>query len=399
MSEIIHSQLDQHLKGIGSDTQLPVGLIHGQEMLVEQALERLVNHLLAEGERDMCCEVVEGFAENLPDALERMNTFALLAGPKIVVFKEAELTEQSDYIRTLNDAIGKGFPARHHLIITTSAKVPKNLKLYKTIRDHGLIVDCHVPLGARRADKVAQQNILRQTLETLLARSGKHLAGGLFDKLCRLTGFDLRTFTQNVEKLITYTGQRQEITGQDIEHVLRSTKSDPVYEFTNAVADRNGAQALQLMNNLLRDKWHPLQILSALANQIRKLLMAKDFTQSDSGRIWSPGISYHQFQQQVMPIIQAHDDQIQQRIEQWQASQAANTSSALKKSATEMRIAQNPRNPYPVYQTFVKSDRFTRRSLVAALFRLNQADLTLKSSGQDAALVLKSLVLEICGDK
>jgi DNA polymerase-3 subunit delta len=477
MSEINHSQLDQHLQGNGSDDQPPVGLIHGQEMLVEQALERLVNHLLVAEQRDLCCEMVEGFVENLADALERVNTFALLAGTKIVVFKEAKLfearsgqqqlldkiarafetgdvlqasrlffslchrleidprsagkgrsgkpelaelieligktglkqlvqyglernwsaTEQSDSIRTLNEAINKGFPPRHHLIITTSAKVPKNLKLYKTIRDHGIIVDCHVPLGGRRADKVAQQNVLQHTLETLLAKSGKQLAGGLFDKLCRLTGFDLRTFTQNVEKLIAYTGQRQEITGQDIDHVLRSTKSDPVYEFTNAVADRNGAQALQLMNALLRDKWHPLQILSALANQIRKLLMAKDFAQSESGRIWSSGISYHQFQHQVLPMIQAHDDQIQRRIEQWQASNDAKTLSGVKKSAAEMRIAPNPKNPYPVYQTFVKSERFTHRSLVAALVRLNQADLMLKSSGRDAALVLKSLVLEICG--
>lgn len=478
MSDINYSQVDQHLRGNGSEERLPVGLIHGQEMLVEQALECLVDHLLKGEPRDLCCEVVEGVAENIPDALERMNTFALLAGPKIVVFKEAKLfdtrggqqqsldkiaraydtgdvekasrlffslcrrleidprsagkgrsgkaelaelieligktgltqlaqyglernwsaTEQSDYIRALNEAINKGFPPRHHLIITTNAKVPKNLKLYKTIRDHGLIVDCHVPLGGRRADKVAQQNVLQQTLDTLLAQSGKQLSGGSFDKLCRLTGFDLRTFTQNIEKLIAYTGQRREITGKDIDHVLRSTKSDPVYEFTNAVADRNGTQALQLMNALLRDKWHPLQILSALANQIRKLLMAKDFTQSESGRIWSPGISYHQFQHQVLPMIQAHDDLIQQRIEQWYVSNAAKTSSAVKKGAAEMRIAANPRNPYPVYQTFVKSDRFTRHSLVTALFRLNQADLTLKSSGRDAALVLKSLVLEICDD-
>jgi DNA polymerase-3 subunit delta len=399
MSEINHSQLEQYLKGIGSDDQPPVGLIHGQEMLVEQSLERLMNHLLSAEQRDMCCEVVEGAAENLPDALERMNTFALLAGPKIIIFKNAELTEQGDYIRTLYEAIDKGFPPGHHLMITTSVKVPKNSKLYKTIRDHGLIVDCHVPLGGRRSDKLAQQNVLQQTLKRLLAHSGKHLAGGLFEKLCRLTGFDLRTFAQNVEKLIAYTGQRQEITGQDIDHVLRSTKSDPVYEFTNAVADRNGSQALQLMNTLLRDKWHPLQILSALANQIRKLLIVKDFTQSESGRIWSPGISYHQFQHQVLPAVRAHDDRIQQRIEQWQASNEANTSSAVKKSAAEMRIASNPRNPYPVYQMFVKSDRFTHRSLVAALFRLNRADLMLKSSGRDAALVLQSHVLEICGDK
>ncbi len=398
MSEINHSQLEQYLKGIRSDDQPPVGLIHGQEMLVEKALERLVDHLLAAAERDMCCEVVEGFTENIPDALERMNTFALLAGPKIIVFKEAALTESSDYIRTLYEAIGKGFPPRHHLMITTSTRVPKNLKLYKTIREHGLIVDCHVPLGGRRSDKVAQHNVLQQTLNTLLAQSGKHLAGGLFEKLCRLTGFDLRTFSQNVEKLIAYTGQRQEITGQDIDHVLRSTKSDPVYAFTNAVADRNGAQALQLMNTLLRDKWHPLQILSALANQIRKLMMAKDFAQSESGRIWTAGMSYHQFQHQVLPAVEAYDDQNWQRIEQWHASNDDETSSEVKKSAAETRIAPNPKNPYPVYQTLVKSDRFTRRSLAAALFRLNQADLTLKSSGQDAALVLQSLVLEICGD-
>ena len=399
MSEIKHSQLGQYLKEDRPDRQPPVGLIHGQEMLVEQALERLVGHLLAAAERDMCCEVVAGIADNIPDALERMNTFALLAGPKIVVFKDAELTEPSDHIRTFHEAIKKGFPSRHHLVITTHAKVPKNSMLYKTIRECGLIVDCHVPSGGRRSDKIAQQDVLQQTLNTLLTQSGKHLAAGLFDKLCRLTGFDLRTFAQNIEKLIAYTGQRQEITGQDIDHVLRSTRSDPVYEFTNAVADRNGAQALQLMNTLLRDKWHPLQILSALAGQIRKLLMAKDFTQSDSGRIWAAGMPYHQFQQQVLPAIQAYDDQNQQRIEQWFASSETALSGKLKKGVAEMRIAPNPKNPYPVFQTLVKSDRFARRALISALFRLNQADLSLKSSGQDAALVLQSLVLEICGDE
>lgn len=207
MSEINHSQLEQHLIGMGPDSQPPVGLIHGQDVLVEKALERLIDRLLGTAERDMCCEVVDGFAENLPDAIERMNTFSLLAGPKIVVFKEAKLfeargsqqqslekiarafetgdvsqaarlffslcrkldidpqsagksqsgktglsdlieligttglmqlaqyglehnwstTEQSDYISTLREAIIKGFPSRHHLLITASAKMrPKS---------------------------------------------------------------------------------------------------------------------------------------------------------------------------------------------------------------------------------------------------------------------------------
>jgi DNA polymerase-3 subunit delta len=398
MSEINHTQIEQHLKTIGPDSKPPVGLIHGEPMLVEQALDRLVDRLLAGGRREVCCEVVEGLMENLPDALERINTFALLAGPKIVVFKEASLTGQSESILMLNQAIGKGFPPGHHLLITAGAKVPKNLKVYKTIREHGLIVDCHVPQGGRRADQLAQQTVLRQTLDTLLAQSGKRLAAGLFDKLCRLTGFDLRTFAHNVDKLVAYTGERQEITGPDIDHVLRSTKSDPVYAFTNAVTERNGPQALQLMNTLLRDKWHPLQILSALANQIRKLLAVKEFAQSDAGRIWRPGISFHQFRDQVLPAVQAHDQQVQERIEQWHGFDEAEIPGEVRKAAADMRLAPNPNNPYPVYQTFLKSDRFSRDDLVAALLRLNRADLALKSTGRDAAIVLQSLVLLICSD-
>jgi DNA polymerase-3 subunit delta len=481
MSEINHNQIESSLDNCGPDEYPPVCLIHGQEVLVESALQRLVERLLGGADRNMCCDIVEGFAENVQDALERMNTFALLGGPKIVVFKEAKLVEtRSDHPQTLDkietafkagdtaqsarlffnlcrrlqidprlatddpttkpeltalgeligksgllqlvqyglerdwstaergdpfgalrDAIAKGFPQHHHLVVTAGAKVPKNLKIYKTIRDRGLIVDCSVPSGGRRVDKIAQQKVLRETLNSLLADSDKRLADGLFESLCRLTGFDLRVFTQNVEKLIDYSGPRSEINAQDIEAVLRETKSDPVYEFTNAVADRDGAKALLIMNRLFRDKWHPLQVLSALANQIRKLLVAKDFTQSDAGRAWISGMSYPQFQQRVMPVIEAYDNQIQLGIETWHDTDSgiSNPSGALKKKAADMRLAPNPRNAYPVYQALIKSDKFSHRALVDAMSRLHQADLTLKSSGPDAGIVLTSLLLEICGGR
>lgn len=480
MGEIQHSQLAQYLEKLKSDRWPSTCLIHGQEVLAERALEQIVTCMLGSAGRNLCCEVVEGFAENLPDALEHMNTYGLLAGPKIVIFKEAKLfeprssqqnlvdqsahayetgdlakasklffslcrrsgadlhtvqqgragnaelvalseligkdgvgqlvqyglergwssTEQSDHLAALRTAIDKGFPERHSLLITTGAKVPKNLKIFKSIAEKGLIVDCHVPLGGRRADKVAQQAVMQQTLDKLLAESGKQLSGPLFEKLCRLTGFDLRTFSQNLQKLIDYTGGRSDITADDIDAVLRRTKSDPVYELTNAVSDKNASQALLYINTLLRDKWHPLQILSAMANQLRKLLVAKDFIKSEPGRAWTSGMSYQQFQQQVMPAIEAFDSRIQKHITQWNASLAVEgkDSGGPKKSAADLRLAPNPRNAYPVYQTVVKADKFSRSSLVAAMVRLNQADLKLKSTGQDAAIVLKSLPSKICGD-
>jgi DNA polymerase-3 subunit delta len=60
-------------------------------------------------------------------------------------------------------------------------------------------------------------------------------------------------------------------------------------------------------------------------------------------------------------------------------------------------VAANPKNPYPVYQTLLKSNNFSLQELIASLQTLNQADLGLKSSAQDHALILKKAIMEICG--
>ncbi len=478
MTEILHSQLPGFLTTEVGEKPDSIYLVHGQEMLVEQSTEQLLEHLLAGAPRDLSCEVVDGLAENIPDILEQVNTFALLSGPKIVVFKEARLfqaqgghqglvdqikqayesekmpqaaksflnlcsrlkidlddvlneSKSNKTLKALNSAVGpeglvqlthhcqakgwsstasadhvgallkgieKGFPTNHYLIITVSARVPKNLKFYKAVKEHGLVVDCNVPLGERRADKTAQEAVLRQTLDKLLAGTGKHLHGSGFAALCQLTGFDMRTFAQNIEKLINYTGERSEITAEDIESVLHRTKNDPIFELTNAVADRNLVKSQFYLDALLRANWHPLQILSALANQTRKLLVAKDFTGSHFGQGWVAGMPYQQFQQKVLPAIQSYDTQIREQAEAWLAEtdSTAKNARGKKKSTTDITLAPNPNNPYPVFQTLVKSEKYSRNELTKAMILLNKTDVRLKSTSQDAAMILKATVSSIC---
>jgi len=61
-----------------------------------------------------------------------------------------------DDSRVLQQAIENGFPENNHLIITTDV-VDKRRGLYKTIISRGLVIDCAVPGGARRADRMVQQ--------------------------------------------------------------------------------------------------------------------------------------------------------------------------------------------------------------------------------------------------
>ncbi len=305
-----------------------------------------------------------------------------------------------DYVETLSQAIEKGFPADHYLVITAAERVPKNRKFYKVIQANGVIVDCHVPLGERRADKMVQESVLRQILDDALQKAGKRIHPRLFARLTQYTGFNPATFRDNIQKLIDFSGDRREITADDLVSVLQRTKSDPIYELTNAIADRKTGASLFYLNALLKADWHPLQMLAALANQIRKLLIARDFTQSEFGRAWQPGMAYPQFQNAVLPAIQSFDAQTGNQLAGWQKDTPEPSSrkgkKGTKKAGAELALAPNPSNAYPVYQTLLKSDNYGYDELIRIMVELSIVDVKLKSSAQDPALLMKHLVMKIC---
>lgn len=152
----------------------------------------------------------------------------------------------------LQKTLERGIPEGNHLIITTDT-IDKRKKLYSIILDAGVVIDCSVPRGERHADKQLQMAVLKEMKKSILTKSRKNMEPGAFEALYELTGFDLRTFSNNLEKLVTYAGDRKQITCQDVETVLHRTKQDPIFAFTNAVTDKNRGEALFYMNSLLSD--------------------------------------------------------------------------------------------------------------------------------------------------
>jgi DNA polymerase-3 subunit delta len=222
-----------------------------------------------------------------------------------------------------------------------------------------------------------------------------------------MTGFDLRTFSNNLEKLISYVGDRREITLTDVESVLQRTKKDPIYELTNALADRKPEPALFFLDSLLSAGIHPLQVFTALINQVRKLLLVKDFVESPFGSDWQAACPYDYFQKRVIPAIVEYDRNLLDHLSGWQTmledeiparQTGSRTKSKKKKSklTTDLVIAKNPKNAYPIYQLLKKSERFSKEDLINAFETLNAADRKLKTGGPAARLVLEKAILEIC---
>ncbi|MDY6824562.1 MAG: hypothetical protein SWH68_12315 [Thermodesulfobacteriota bacterium] len=305
----------------------------------------------------------------------------------------------SSAMEALQRAVEKGFAPGNHLVITTEV-ADKRRKLYKTIREHGVIVDCAVAKGSRQADKRDQQAALTNIAEERLKPLGKSINRPGFEALCEKTGFDPHTFANSLEKLAAYAADRDTITPADVTAVLRRTRTDPIYELTNAIADRAPQQALFLAKSLLSgpDAAHPLQVIAAIGNQIRKLTVIRDFMESDQGKCWHDGMGFDQFKRTVAPALEAHDatliEQIKQRDAVLTEKNAGKKSKKKTAAPTDLLIGANMKNLYPTFKNFEKTANFSLRELLEAFRHLQNADLKIKRGG-DAVLIMEHLIMTL----
>lgn len=281
--------------------------------------------------------------------------------------EQMNVSSRADDADVLNEAIVAGFPKTNHLFLTTEF-VDKRRKLYKTIEKMGVAIDCSIAKGEKAADKRQQKAMLKAQMAETLRSVCKTMGPGGFEALYEKTGPSLRTFSNELEKLITFVGDRGEILARDVEQASEKTKQDPIYELANAIGERNPQKALFFLDSLLKANLFPLQVLSAAVNQVRKLILARDCAERSPGGGWIRGMSYGAFQRVVLPEL----------------------------DKTNGYILAGNAHPYVVYKTFVHSDNYTFEELSDALEILLDADIRLKTSGQDAKIVLEHAVLQIC---
>ena len=307
------------------------------------------------------------------------------------------IPERHDDADLLKTAMDKGFPDGHRMVIITDF-VDRRKALFKAIDETGLVVDCAVPKGETRADRMAQDAVMQATMDEALAEASKKMAVDARKRLMQWTGFDLRTLSGNLEKLISYVGDRKTITHADVTTVLRRTRKDPIFEFTNAVADRDLPAILFFMKSLLDDGVHPLQLLAAVANQIRRLLLAKDFIVRDRGRSWTARMTFPQFKAGPFKAVQADDAASASRVEAWDflLNPSAEGKKRKKAATSDLLLAKNPKSAFPVFQTLKKADNFSIEALTSAMVDLSQTDRRLKSTGQDPHLLLEAFLINLC---
>lgn len=425
MAEIHYKDVNDYISKLTPDNSEQVFLIFGEAFLVKKVLSRILDRLIPESDREFNCEKIDVEQGGVREALESVSTYSFLSEHKAVVMaiddllspgragKPAEENgedsegdngagndelKQSD-AELVKAAVEKGFPGRNRLIMTAE-QADKRRVLFKTVKKTGMVIDCSIPRGNRAADKKMQEAVLYESMSMTVTNNGKTMDRAAFNTLLETTGFDLSIFTNNLEKLISYVGDRERITREDVESLVTRTRKDPIFELTGAISDKQTERAIYLVGSLLRDGLYPLQILAGMINHIRKLLLVKDFTETAYGQTEPAAVSYDFFKANLLPAMIASDESLKKSVEAQEAAMAGgdikNGTSNTKGTKTDLVMSKSAGNPYPAYQTFLAAGHFSRRELIEAVACMSEADILLKTSGQDHRVILERLVYNIC---
>ena len=66
----------------------------------------------------------------------------------------------------------------------------------------------------------------------------------------------------------------------------------------------------------------PLQILGAVINQLRKVLLAKEFVTTAGKRLWQPGMPFARFKNAVLPALMDYEASLAGLLGEWSAALA-----------------------------------------------------------------------------
>ncbi len=240
----------------------PVYLLYGEETyLIRQYRNKLRDAMAAEDDtmnvsffegKDVNARELIDLAETLPFFAERRCIFVDSSG-----FFKKSMDDFADYMAEI--------PSTTHFIFTES-EVDKRGKLYKQVKKYGRPVEF-----VRQTESVLMQWVLGR-----LKKEGRRITRPVMELFLSKTGTDMEMIEQELEKLLSYTLDKEVIEAEDVEQICANQISGKIFAMMDAIADKQQKNALRLYHDLLLLKEPPLRILFLLTRHYQIMMQLKD---------------------------------------------------------------------------------------------------------------------------
>jgi DNA polymerase-3 subunit delta len=221
-----------------SEELKPVYLILSEQaLLVDEALARLRRRVGEHADLDFNSQTFSGDSAEAESIVAACNTMPFASDLRLVVVRDIGKMSKAgmDVLATY-----VADPSPTTVLALAGDKLAKNLKLYKAVERVGDVVD-------RKMGKADFPAVVRRMFE----QAGKSITLDGAEELVSAVGYDLRRLSAEVDKAVAFVGDRTEVTREDVADVTTTTAPTSVWDYTEALGDRDCRRALARLNDLL----------------------------------------------------------------------------------------------------------------------------------------------------
>ncbi len=241
----------------------PLYLLLGpEEYLARELIAAIIALALGDGMKDFNFAELDTPTTDPPTLFQEINSYPLGSERRVVLIRDAGSLPAPTQ-EALRDA-AEDLPDFLTLIVSAE-RMDKRKGLYKALAGQAEVVELQ-PLKPAQA---------KAWIRDRIAKQGKKAPSRLVDHIFDLTGNNLSEIANEVDNLVAFMGEKETVTQSEIDALVSSRQSEPIYRLTENIAEGDFMGSLSVLRQLLAAGEHELRILWHLDFTVKRLLRAK----------------------------------------------------------------------------------------------------------------------------
>ncbi|MDF2512016.1 MAG: hypothetical protein K0S04_1882 [Herbinix sp.] len=236
-------------------------LLYGSEEYLKKLYRDKLKKAILQDEGDMNFSHFEGSGIDPKKIAEVAQTLPFFSEKRLII------VENSGFFKNQNELseLLKDTPDST-IVIFVETEMDKRSKLFKFLRDQGTVSEMN---------GLDEKN-LKLFVASLLEQERKKITEASITYLLDKTGSDMTNICNEVEKLISYTVERDVVTVQDIDAVVTTQITGKIFLMIDAIGSKQPNKALELYYDLLSVREKPMSILFLIIRHFNIMMQAKD---------------------------------------------------------------------------------------------------------------------------
>lgn len=237
-------------------------LLYGEEdYLKKQYRDKLLQALLPP-EDTMNFAKYEGNGISLGEVIDLAETLPFFSERRVILISDSGFFKSSE--DTLASYLSEIQSTTYFIFV--ESEVDKRSRTYKSMKKHGCAVDFTMP----------DEKTLAGWMGKRLKNAQKTITREAWTEFYERTGDNMEHMDKEMEKLLSYTYERKNITLEDVDAICTKQIQTKIFDMISFIASKNLPKVLELYHDMLAAKEPPIRILALIIRQFDQMYLTKD---------------------------------------------------------------------------------------------------------------------------